>query len=140
MAAEMLSITAPRYTDPSGYQLSTLPQPTVTDASDVMIRVHAASVNPVDVKKAGGVFKMAVKDAWVISFFVKCWLWESSELMMMPAVQDSPTRLGMMLRVWWWMLEMAWKGWVWGMRCTCGCRRSAEVRTHAPGCGDVDDW
>lgn len=58
----MLSITAPRYTDPSGYELSTVPRPTVTDKTEVVIRVHAASVNPVDVKKAAGVFKLAIKD------------------------------------------------------------------------------
>jgi NADPH:quinone reductase-like Zn-dependent oxidoreductase len=60
MAAKMLSVTAPGYTDPSGYELSTVPRPTVTDKTDVVIRVHAASVNPVDVKKADGVFKLAV--------------------------------------------------------------------------------
>lgn len=62
MAAEMLSVTAPTYTDPSRYELSTVLRPTVTDMTDVVIRVHAASVNPVDVKKASGVFKMALKE------------------------------------------------------------------------------
>jgi NADPH:quinone reductase-like Zn-dependent oxidoreductase len=62
MAAEMFSVTAPGYTDPSGYELSTVPRPTVKDKTDVVIRVHAASVNPVDVKKADGVFKLAVKE------------------------------------------------------------------------------
>ncbi|KAJ5679153.1 hypothetical protein N7462_007397 [Penicillium macrosclerotiorum] len=64
MATEMLAITAPEYTDPSGYQLSTVPCPTVTDAKDVLVRVHAASINPVDVKKADGIFKMAVKETF----------------------------------------------------------------------------
>ncbi|KAF4946483.1 hypothetical protein FGADI_11121 [Fusarium gaditjirri] len=59
---EMLSITAPAYTSPSGYELSTVPTPTITEDSDVLIRVHAASINPVDVKKAAGVFKMAIKE------------------------------------------------------------------------------
>jgi NADPH:quinone reductase-like Zn-dependent oxidoreductase len=62
MATEMLSVTAPAYTDPSKYELSTVLCPHVTEEKDVVIRVHAASVNPVDVKKAGGVFKMAVKE------------------------------------------------------------------------------
>jgi NADPH:quinone reductase-like Zn-dependent oxidoreductase len=62
MAAEMLSVTAPTYTDPSRYELSTVPRPTITEKTDVLIRVHAASVNPVDVKKAAGVFKLAVKE------------------------------------------------------------------------------
>ena len=48
----MLAITAPSHIDPSGYQLSTLPRPVVSDPADVLFRVHAASINPVDVKKA----------------------------------------------------------------------------------------
>ncbi|KAL2133186.1 hypothetical protein VTI74DRAFT_2794 [Chaetomium olivicolor] len=60
----MLAITAPTYTDPSRYELSTVPRPTVTEKTDVIIRVHAASVNPVDVKKAAGVFKPAVKEVF----------------------------------------------------------------------------
>jgi NADPH:quinone reductase-like Zn-dependent oxidoreductase len=62
MVAEMLSITAPTYTDPSRYELSNVPRPTVREKTDVIIRVFASSVNPVDVKKAGGVFKAAVKE------------------------------------------------------------------------------
>ncbi len=62
MATEMLSVTVPAHTDPSRYELSTVPRPTVTEKTDVVIRVHAASVNPVDVKKASGVFKMVVKE------------------------------------------------------------------------------
>jgi NADPH:quinone reductase-like Zn-dependent oxidoreductase len=62
MAAEMLSVTAPAFTDPSKYELSTVSRPSVTEVKDVVIRVHAASVNPVDVKKADGVFRMAMKE------------------------------------------------------------------------------
>ncbi|RBQ78902.1 hypothetical protein FVER14953_00089 [Fusarium verticillioides] len=62
MATEMLSITAPSYTSPSGYELSTVSKPTITEDKDVLIKVHAASINPVDVKKAAGVFKMAIKE------------------------------------------------------------------------------
>ncbi|KAI1044537.1 hypothetical protein LB505_011061 [Fusarium chuoi] len=58
----MLSVTAPAYTSPSGYELSTAPKPTVTGDNDILIKVHAASINPVDVKKAAGVFKMAIKE------------------------------------------------------------------------------
>ncbi|EHK18443.1 uncharacterized protein TRIVIDRAFT_159016 [Trichoderma virens Gv29-8] len=64
MAEEMLAVTAPAYTDPSRYELSKVPQPIVTEDTDVIIRVHAASINPVDVKKAAGVFKLAVKDTF----------------------------------------------------------------------------
>ncbi|KAF6530420.1 hypothetical protein HZS61_001732 [Fusarium oxysporum f. sp. conglutinans] len=62
METGMLSITAPAYTSPSGYELSTVPKPTITEDNDVLIKVHAASINPVDVKKAAGVFKMAIKE------------------------------------------------------------------------------
>ncbi|KAG4277383.1 hypothetical protein FPRO04_14119 [Fusarium proliferatum] len=62
MATDMLSITAPTYTSPGGYELATLPKPILTGDSDVLIKVHAASINPVDVKKAAGVFKMAIKE------------------------------------------------------------------------------
>lgn len=63
MAEEMYAVTAPAYTDPSRYELSKVPQPMVTEDTDVVIKVHAASINPVDVKKAAGVFKVAVKDS-----------------------------------------------------------------------------
>lgn len=62
MPAEMLAITAPRHTDPSRYELSTVARPTITDETDVVMRVHAASVNPIDVKKADGAFKIAIKE------------------------------------------------------------------------------
>lgn len=62
MASSMLAITAPSYVDPSGYQLSTLLRPVVSEPTDVLFRVCAASINPVDVKKAAGVFKLAVKE------------------------------------------------------------------------------
>lgn len=61
----MLAVTAPSYVDPSGYQLSTLPRPVISDQTDVLVRVHAASINPVDVKKAAGVLKLAIKE-WLV--------------------------------------------------------------------------
>jgi NADPH:quinone reductase-like Zn-dependent oxidoreductase len=65
----MLSLNIPSYSDPSGYILSDLPKPEITDSKDVVIKVHAASVNPVDVKKADGVLKMALKDTLVRPYF-----------------------------------------------------------------------
>lgn len=58
----MLALTAPRYTDPSSYELNEVPKPTITDPTDVIIQVHAASINPVDVKLAAGVFKIALPE------------------------------------------------------------------------------
>lgn len=62
MASDMLSITAPSFTAPAGYELSTMPRPKVTEQTDVLIRVHASSINPIDVKKAGGAFKMIITE------------------------------------------------------------------------------
>jgi NADPH:quinone reductase-like Zn-dependent oxidoreductase len=61
-AKDMLCVTAPSYTDPSKYELTRLPVPNILDGTDVQIHVHAASINPIDVKKASGVFKLALKE------------------------------------------------------------------------------
>lgn len=60
----MLCVTAPSFTVPSNYELSDLPVPAITEPTDVCIEVHAASINPVDVKKASGVFKRVLKDEY----------------------------------------------------------------------------
>ncbi|KID89350.1 Alcohol dehydrogenase superfamily, zinc-type [Metarhizium guizhouense ARSEF 977] len=62
--ATMQSINTTAYSDPSGYQLSSLPKPEVSDPGDVVIQVHAASINPIDVKKAAGAMKMVLKDSF----------------------------------------------------------------------------
>lgn len=62
MATEMLSIATPKYSDPSAYDILTLPRPEISDSQDVLIKVHAVSVNPVDVKLAAGLLKIAVKN------------------------------------------------------------------------------
>lgn len=61
----MLSITTPSFSDPSAYQLSTLAKPTATNPTDVVIKVHSASVNPIDVKKASGALKLALSEEFV---------------------------------------------------------------------------
>lgn len=58
----MLSLHIPAYSPPSGYQCSELAQPEIGGPKDVIIKVHAASINPIDVKKADGMLKMAIKD------------------------------------------------------------------------------
>ncbi|RMZ80751.1 hypothetical protein DV738_g2629, partial [Chaetothyriales sp. CBS 135597] len=62
MATDMLSVVAPTYTDPSKYELIRLPVPELSEPTDVQIEVHAASINPIDVKKASGMLKMAMQD------------------------------------------------------------------------------
>lgn len=61
-AITMLSLNITSYSPPSGYQVSDLPVPEISDPKDVLIKVHAASINPIDVKKASGMLKMALKD------------------------------------------------------------------------------
>ena len=58
----MLSITTPSFSAPSGYELSKIPRPIVAEPTDILIEVHAASINPIDVKKAAGMLKMAVSE------------------------------------------------------------------------------
>lgn len=41
---------------PSGHELSTVARPMVADKTDMVVRVRAASVNTMDVKKAADVF------------------------------------------------------------------------------------
>ncbi|KGQ06466.1 Reticulon-4-interacting protein 1 [Beauveria bassiana D1-5] len=60
----MLAITAPKYTKPDGYERTEVAKPAVAQPTDVLIRVHAASINPIDVKKAEGLMKMAVHDTF----------------------------------------------------------------------------
>ncbi|KIV95833.1 hypothetical protein PV10_03439 [Exophiala mesophila] len=72
MATSMMSVIAPSFTDPSGYQIAELPRPVVTEPTDVVIRVHAASINPIDVKKAAGVLKMAVKEEFPYKIGYDC--------------------------------------------------------------------
>lgn len=58
----MLAVTIPSFGAPETYELTDQPTPTVTQPTDIVIKVHAASVNPIDLKKANGVFKLAVKE------------------------------------------------------------------------------
>lgn len=60
--ATMQSVGITGFSDPSGYKLLSLPKPEVSDPKDVVVQVHAASINPIDVKKAAGAMKMVLKD------------------------------------------------------------------------------
>lgn len=64
----MLSLNISSYSKPSGYRVSELAKPELSDPKDVIIKVHAASINPIDVKKADGMLKLAVKDSYVIPY------------------------------------------------------------------------
>lgn len=55
--ALMRSLHVTTYSTPSDYIIGLLPKPTVTSATEVLIKVHAASVNPGEVKIASGMMK-----------------------------------------------------------------------------------
>lgn len=59
----MRAIALAAYGKPSQYDIATLPTPQVTKDDEVLIKVHAASINPIDVKFASGVAKMLKKDS-----------------------------------------------------------------------------
>jgi NADPH:quinone reductase-like Zn-dependent oxidoreductase len=53
----MRSLAIEEYCKPDDYQILSLPIPKVSAPDDVLIKVHAASINPIDVKIASGVAK-----------------------------------------------------------------------------------
>ena len=55
-----LAITA--YTTPNKYIIADLPVPALESSDTVLIKVHAASINPIDVKRAVGMMKMMKSD------------------------------------------------------------------------------
>ncbi|KAH8697973.1 alcohol dehydrogenase [Talaromyces proteolyticus] len=68
----MLALNTPSYGPPSGYQVSELPKPELDNANYVIIKVQAASINPIDVKKASGVLKLATKDSFPYKIGYDC--------------------------------------------------------------------
>ncbi|GKZ21623.1 hypothetical protein AbraIFM66951_005171 [Aspergillus brasiliensis] len=69
---EMLSLNISSYSKPSEYEVSKLPSPTLTNSKDVMVKVYAASINPIDVKKADGALKLALKDPFPYKIGYDC--------------------------------------------------------------------
>jgi NADPH:quinone reductase-like Zn-dependent oxidoreductase len=50
----MRALAISEYCMPSQYDLATLPIPKVTQPDDILIKVEAASFNPIDIKMASG--------------------------------------------------------------------------------------
>ncbi|OQE25283.1 hypothetical protein PENSTE_c006G00503 [Penicillium steckii] len=68
----MLSINIPKHTTPDQYELSEVPSLVVERPTDILIKVHAASINPIDVKKASGVTKAVLKDSFPYKIGYDC--------------------------------------------------------------------
>ncbi|KFY23283.1 hypothetical protein V493_05947 [Pseudogymnoascus sp. VKM F-4281 (FW-2241)] len=57
----MRALAIPSFGKPSSYGLASVPTPEITQPDEVLIKIHAAGVNPIDVKVAEGALKMAHK-------------------------------------------------------------------------------
>ncbi|OQE12843.1 hypothetical protein PENFLA_c061G09408 [Penicillium flavigenum] len=68
----MLSINIPKHTTPDQYELGEVPALAVEQPTDILIKVHAASINPIDVKKASGATKMVLKDSFPYKIGYDC--------------------------------------------------------------------
>lgn len=63
--SSMRAIVLSHYCTPDSYSIATIAVPQISNPSELLIRVHAASVNPIDVKMANGLMKMMYKAPYV---------------------------------------------------------------------------
>lgn len=63
----MRALAIDKFTKPENYGLATLPTPQITEQDEILIKVHSASVNPVDVKFANGYVGFFVSIAWKLT-------------------------------------------------------------------------
>ncbi|CAG8882974.1 unnamed protein product [Penicillium egyptiacum] len=68
----MLSINIPKHATPDQYELSEVPSLAVERPTDILIKVHAASINPIDVKKASGATKLVLRDSFPYKIGYDC--------------------------------------------------------------------
>jgi NADPH:quinone reductase-like Zn-dependent oxidoreductase len=59
----MRALALSKYCKPNEYQVATIPTPQISKPDELLIRVHAASVNPLDVKLASGIGKFMEKSS-----------------------------------------------------------------------------
>ena len=54
LPCDMRAVALSNYCKPTEYDVATLPVPEITKPDELLIRVYAASINPIDVKMASG--------------------------------------------------------------------------------------
>ncbi|ETW06264.1 hypothetical protein H310_02558 [Aphanomyces invadans] len=53
-----------KYGKPSVVQIGSLPRATLVAPDDILVRVHAASINPIDYKRREGAYKLILESKW----------------------------------------------------------------------------
>ncbi|KAK9450411.1 chaperonin 10-like protein [Limtongia smithiae] len=66
--ATMKAVVYPKYTVPSGYNIAVVNRPDIVGDKDVLIKVYAAGINPVDVKTAEGQLKHVIHQTFPAQF------------------------------------------------------------------------
>lgn len=56
----MRSLCTRKFGTPSQWEIAELPTPKITKSDDVIVKVHAASINPTDIGGAAGYYRLAV--------------------------------------------------------------------------------
>ena len=64
LKSTMRALSIPAYTTPDKYTVTDFPVQELKSSDGVLIKVLAASINPIDVKKAVGMMRMMENQAW----------------------------------------------------------------------------